>query len=638
MQTVDGGDEAPGGRLPALSRGVLAGSLLPTMTAVGAVAVVVLALVGAPSGVLLAVAVLGAASAVGMVSWRWANREKWRAVQGELALLREQEQRFRMLVQNSYDVVTVNDLEGTIRYMSGGSQRMFGRKPGGRRGGNILELVHPDDKGRVARVLREVATTPGSSQLYQMRFRHSDGSWRWVEVLSSNLLDEPSVRGIVSNTRDITEMRELQDRLSHEAHHDALTGLANRVLLYERLRQQLDAGVTVVLVDLDDFKVVNDSLGHAVGDELLVTVADRMRRTVRPEDTVARLGGDEFALLLTADETVPTELVLSRIIEALGESVTVGGHVLAVKASFGIAESRPGDRAGDLMRRADIAMYRAKEDGEGRWRYYESGMTVRGGETCELADELRRALDDGELRLFYQPMVTLPSGELTGVEALVRWDHPERGMLVPGDFLPVAEASGLIIPLGSWVLHEACGQAGRWHREYGDHAPTSISINMSARQLLLPDCADDVERALRDSGLPAHRLIVEITESTALGGGATVTNLRRIRELGVRLSLDDFGTGQSTLSLLASTPVDQIKLDRSFVPAPGADVMAIAVVQLAQLLGLEAVAEGVETPAQADRLHALGYEHAQGFHFARPMSADDLTAALHTPALLADPV
>jgi EAL domain-containing protein (putative c-di-GMP-specific phosphodiesterase class I) len=290
------------------------------------------------------------------------------------------------------------------------------------------------------------------------------------------------------------------------------------------------------------------------------------------------------------------------------------------------------------MRRADIAMYRAKEDGEGRWRYYESGMTVRGGETCELADELRRALDDGELRLFYQPMVTLPSGELTGVEALVRWDHPERGLLAPGDFLPVAEASGLIVPLGSWVLHEACGQAGRWHREYGDHAPTSISINMSARQLLLPDCADDVERALRDSGLPAHRLIVEITESTALGGGATVTNLRRIRELGVRLSLDDFGTGQSTLSLLASTPVDQIKLDRSFVPAPGADVMAIAVVQLAQLLGLEAVAEGVETPAQADRLHALGYEHAQGFHFARPMSADDLTAALHTPALLADPV
>jgi EAL domain-containing protein (putative c-di-GMP-specific phosphodiesterase class I) len=281
-------------------------------------------------------------------------------------------------------------------------------------------------------------------------------------------------------------------------------------------------------------------------------------------------------------------------------------------------------------------MYQAKEDGAGRWRYYEPGMTVRGGDTCELAVELRRALDQGELRLHYQPMVTLPSGELTGVEALVRWEHPTLGMLAPDQFIPLAETSGLIVPLGSWVLHEACRQAVEWDRIHAAGAPNTISVNMSARQLVLPGCADDVARALRTSGLPADRLIIEITESTALGGGATVSNLRQIRDLGVRVALDDFGTGLSTLSLLASTPIDQIKLDRSFAPEPGAEVMATAVVQLARLLGVEAVAEGVETSAQADQLHALGYEHAQGFLFARPMSPGDLTAALAAAAVLAE--
>jgi diguanylate cyclase (GGDEF)-like protein/PAS domain S-box-containing protein len=633
MQTVDGGDEAPGG-LPSLSHGALLGALLPILTALAAVAAVVFTVVSASPILQLAVAVAGAAGAVGTVSWRLANRRKWRSVQDELATLRVQEQRFRMLVQNSYDVVTVNDIDGTITYMSGGSQRMFGRKPGQRRGGNILEFVHPDDKPRVTEVFRQVVETPNASQLFQMRFPHADGSWRSVEVLISNLLDEPSVQGIVCNTRDITEMRQLQERLRHDAHHDALTGLANRVLLHERLSDQLEHGITVVLVDLDDFKIVNDSLGHAVGDELLVTVADRMRTTVRPEDTVARLGGDEFALLLTDDETVSTELILSRIIEALSEPVTVAGNVLTVKASFGIAESRPDDTAGDLMRRADIAMYQAKEDGVGRWRYYEAGMTVRGGDTCELAVELRRALDQDELRLFYQPMVTLPGGELTGVEALIRWQHPELGLLSPDQFIPVAETSGLIVPLGSWVLHEASRQAVEWDRVHCDAAPRTISVNMSARQLVLPGCADDVAHALHTSGLSADRLVIEITESTALGGGATVSNLRQIRALGVRVALDDFGTGLSTLSLLASTPIDQIKLDRSFAPEPGAEVMATAVVQLARLLGVEAVAEGVETPAQADQLHALGYEHAQGFLFARPMAADDLTAALTAAAVV----
>jgi diguanylate cyclase (GGDEF)-like protein/PAS domain S-box-containing protein len=636
MQTVDGGDEAPRGRLAALSLGTSVGLLLAVSAVLGALAAVLLTLLQAPAAAVLGSAAIGAVGAVGTVAWRWSDRHQWRSARAELDVLRDQEQRFRMLVQNSYDVVTVNDVDGTITYMSGGSQRMFGRKPGERRGANILELVHPQDKERVTEIFRQVTVTAGSSQLFQMRFPHSDGSWRWVEVLISNLLDEPSVRGVVCNSRDITEMKALQEKLAYDAHHDALTGMANRALLHQRLAGHLDERVTVVLVDLDDFKIVNDSLGHAVGDALLVTVADRMRRAVRDEDTVARLGGDEFALLLTADDTVPTELVLSRIIESLSEPISVDGNILTVKASFGIAEAGTDDTAGDLMRRADIAMYKAKEQGDGRWRYFEPGMTVRGGDTCALAAELRHAIDSGELRVHYQPMVSLPSGELTGVEALVRWQHPDRGLLGPDDFIPVAESSGLIVPLGDWVLREACRQAASWHREHGDRAPGSLSVNISARQLLLPSCADEVEAALRDTGLPAGRLVLEITESTAVGGGATSSNLRRIRELGVRVALDDFGTGHSTLSLLASTSFDQIKLDRSFTPGPGADVMATAVMQIARLLGLDAVAEGVETPAQADRLHALGYEHAQGFHFARPMPAAAVTALLSTPSLLAD--
>ncbi len=291
-----------------------------------------------------------------------------------------------MLVQNSYDVVTVNDVHGTITYMSGGSQRMFGRTPGQRRGGNILELVHPDDKARVAVVFRAVTEKARSSQLVQMRFPHSDGSWRWVEVLVSNLVHEPSVRGIVCNTRDITETRELQDRLEHAAHHDPLTGLPNRVLLLERLRSQLQAGATVVLADLNGFKQVNDTFGHFVGDELLVTVADRMRRTLRPEDIVGRLGGDEFALVLAGVDVAATDVVLERLVRALGEPVTVGGHLLTIRASLGVAVSQSEDDVNDVMRHADIAMYDAKRAGQDHWRYYNPTVSVLDPEPASSSD------------------------------------------------------------------------------------------------------------------------------------------------------------------------------------------------------------------------------------------------------------
>ncbi|AGZ43418.1 putative diguanylate cyclase/phosphodiesterase with PAS sensor [Actinoplanes friuliensis DSM 7358] len=537
-----------------------------------------------------------------------------------------QGQRFRQLVQNSYDVVTISDTSGTITYMSGGSQRMFGRRPAQRTGANMFELLHPEDRERAVALFTALAAEPGRTELWRARFRHADGRWRRIEVLTTNLLHEPSVRGIVSNTRDVTETHDLAERLSHDATHDALTGLANRALFRDRLTAALAGPVSLVLIDLDDFKIVNDTLGHAAGDELLIAVATRLSAVACPQDTVARLGGDEFALLLPGRETAEVETVLRRLISALRAPVRVESREQGVRASFGIVEGGPGDEAGDLMRRADIAMYEAKARGDGSWQYYLPGMQARGVEQEAATADLAAALDAGEFFLLYQPVVTLPGGALAGVEALVRRRHPVRGPVPPGEFIGLAEQSGLIVELGRFVLREACAQMAAWHRDRPADAPASISVNVSARQLQEPGFAAEVAAALGDSGLQPDRLIVEITESTAVGGGATAESLHRLRRLGVRLSLDDFGTGASTLTLLANCPVDQIKLDRSFVDC---DVIASAVLELARGFGVEAVAEGVETAEQAARLAALGYGRAQGFHFAHPLPAAGIVAVAH---------
>ncbi|WP_250036439.1 putative bifunctional diguanylate cyclase/phosphodiesterase [Paractinoplanes maris] len=421
----------------------------------------------------------------------------------------------------------------------------------------------------------------------------------------------------------------LQHRLSYEASHDMLTGLANRALFGDRVAAALaaagpDRPVSVVLVDLDDFKLVNDTLGHATGDALLVHVAERMRVSVRPEDMVARLGGDEFAILFSGVAGAEVDLALTRIAAALLEPALIDGEPMTVRASFGVVDGRGGDDAGDLLRQADIAMYEAKGRGEGGYERYRPGMEARGAERSRQVAALRTAILEDQLVVFFQPVVTLPDGRITGAEALVRWQHPADGLLGPGAFIDAAEQSGLIVPLGTWVLRAATREAATWPDEL------TVSVNVSARQLREAGFPAVVAAALRDSGLPAHRLTVEITESVAVGGGATGENLRGLRELGVKLSLDDFGTGASTLTLLATCPVQQIKLDRSFVPDGGSDAIADAVVQMARAFGLQAVAEGVETPEQATRLTELGYERAQGFLFARPMSAADLRGRLHS--------
>jgi diguanylate cyclase (GGDEF)-like protein/PAS domain S-box-containing protein len=602
-------------------------SMLPYLAAAATDVLLLAAVIQQSADLLLVAAAAVAVTALVILRQLTAFQE----IDAGLLELGNKEQRFRLLVQNSTDVVTITEPDGTIRYISPAVRRVLGSEPAPMVGTDLALRVHPDDRAAMAGKVAYVAGRPGATATYQMRLAHADGSWRWLDVISANLLDEPSVAGIVSNSRDVTETREVQERLSYEATHDVLTGLANRALFSERVEAAVaDPAhrVSIVLVDLDDFKTVNDTLGHAVGDGLLVTVADRMRAGVRRSDTVARLGGDEFAILFEGLGGADVDGMLTRIADALLEPVQIDGHPLTVRASFGVVDRHGGDDAGNLLRQADIAMYEAKARGEGGCQRYRPGMEARGAQRSRLAARLREALDGHELVLHYQPVVALSDGRISGAEALVRWQHPSRGLLPPGAFIPVAEETGLVAELGRWVLREACRQAAEWLAEYGDRAPGTVSVNVSARQLREAGFAAEVAEALRDSGLPPHRLTVEITESTAVGGGATQKTLQGLRAMGVRLSLDDFGTGASTLSLLAGCPVDQIKLDRSFVPVPGPDAIATAVLQLATAFGAEAVAEGVETREQAERLRRIGYERAQGHHFACALPAAELTARL----------
>ncbi|MFI5908042.1 putative bifunctional diguanylate cyclase/phosphodiesterase [Dactylosporangium sp. NPDC051541] len=441
--------------------------------------------------------------------------------------------------------------------------------------------------------------------------------------------------------RQVNAFREnatLVERLDFNATHDALTRLPNRALFNQRLAAVLEAPgaprpVSVALVDLDDFKLVNDTLGHGAGDALLVAVSARLADSVRPGDLVARLGGDEFVVLLDAIDPAEAELVAQRMVAALADPVLADGHELLVRASIGIADGRTGDAPGELLRLADIAMYAAKHDGGSGYRRYVPGMAGAVAGSAALGAQLRQAIFGGELFLEYQPIVTLDGHRLAGVEALVRWNHPARGPVAPIEFIPVAERTGLVVPLGEWVLREACRQLASWIAEFGPDAPEVMHVNVSARQLAAATFTDQVAAALADFAVPPQRLTVEITESAAVALGPAVTRLEELRRLGVRVSLDDFGTDQSSLTLLQDLPVDELKLDRSFVQRDESGrrgTMPAAVLALARVVGLDIVAEGVEEQDQADRLAALGYRKAQGYHFARPMPPAGIAALVRS--------
>ncbi|MFI7602610.1 putative bifunctional diguanylate cyclase/phosphodiesterase [Actinoplanes sp. NPDC049681] len=456
----------------------------------------------------------------------------------------------------------------------------------------------------------------------------SDGADEMVVVGSAVLLTALVVLRQLTAFRDNSR---LLARLDHSATHDGLTGLPNRVLFHNRLEKALatpgDRPVAVALIDLDDFKEVNDTLGHEVGDLLLIGVAKRLEACVRVEDTVARLGGDEFVVVLDDADPAAADLAAERMMNALRQPVYADGHELPIRASIGIADGRTGDRPSALLRHADIAMYAAKNLHGTACLHYDPSMSVSGS---DLGTELRDAIATGQLFLLYQPIVSLDDGHIMGAEALVRWAHPVRGTLAPDAFIPIAERTGLIVPLGHWVMRTAFAQLAEWNVLHGDAAPQVLNVNVSARDLREPGFAEHVAGLLAEFGLAAERIVLEITETMALEPGPSVVNLLRLRAMGVRVSLDDFGTGHSTLTLLHDCPIDEIKLDRSFTQSEVDDrpPVSAAVIHLAQALGLHAVAEGVETADQAEQLLSLGYIAAQGYHFARPMPPARLSELL----------
>ena len=553
--------------------------------------------------------------------------------------LRRSETRFRSMVQNSSDLVILLDRDAHMAFVSPAIERILGERPAGATDRKIAEMVHPEDAEWITALLGRLAATPGAVSGGEVRMRHADGRWRWIELVGTNLLGDPDVRGIVLNCRDVTERRELEEQLRHQAFHDPLTNLANRPLLVDRIEHELEARpmeapatTAVLLMDLDDFKTVNDSLGHAAGDELLAAVADRIRASLRGRDTAARIGGDEFGILVRAGDRAEVESIAERILASVREPIDLGEHHLTVAASMGIAfaDTRQ-STADELLRSADVAMYMAKARGKGRFVVFEASMHDAAVRRLRLKADLEHGLEAGQFHLLYQPIVDLASGAPIGLEALLRWNHPSW-MIGPAEFVPFAEETGMIIPLGRWVLEEACRHAVALDATPGGSG-LDISVNVSAVQLARPAFPDEVAQVLRSTGLDPSRLIIELTESVLLDReGAPMTSLTRLHELGVRLAIDDFGTGYSSLSYLHDLPIDILKIDISFVAAldTGREAPAVvrSIIRLAGTLGLHTIAEGIERPEQAGRLRALGADYGQGFHFASPLSAEELASYL----------
>jgi diguanylate cyclase (GGDEF)-like protein len=446
--------------------------------------------------------------------------------------------------------------------------------------------------------------------------------------------------GFSAFIHDISERKRLEAELTHQALHDPLTGHANRTLFLDRMAHALSRGerngdpTTVLFLDLDGFKTVNDSLGHGVGDQLLCAVGERLNDCVRPSDTIARLGGDEFAVLL--EETgidIGTE-VAGRITETLSSPFLVEGRQVAARASIGIASGPAGKRTADeLLRDADLAMYHAKRLGKARHAVFEASMHTAALERLELEADLARAITSGEMLVHYQPIVRLADGSLTGVEALVRWNRPGRGLVSPQEFIPVAEESDLIVKIGRQVLEDACRQAGAWCSGHRPTSPLQLSVNLSARQLVDPGLVADVEGALSRSGFDPTLLVMEITESILMEqSDRAMVSIAALKSLGVRLAIDDFGTGYSSLSYLRRFPVDVLKIDKTFIAAlvggPEDAALPRAIIRLAQTLQLVTVAEGIETADQLARLQELGCDFGQGYLFSRPLPADAMTAWL----------
>jgi diguanylate cyclase (GGDEF)-like protein/PAS domain S-box-containing protein len=545
------------------------------------------------------------------------------------------EARFRSLVAHSSDLITVLDVDGVITYQSPSVERLLGHAPEAVEGTSFLTLVADNDLTRLERILDGTSAPGGdAAHTFECSLRHADGRSIQFEVQQTHLLEDEHVRGIVLNSRDISERKAFEEQLSHQAFHDPVTGLANRALFADRVAHALRATVRkgslvgVMFIDLDDFKTVNDSLGHQAGDAVLVEIARRLEKAIRPADTVARFGGDEFAVLLDGVENSDeAAMIADRLLVELEVPTVIDGKQVYPRASIGIClsdEDLLTQDAEDLLRNADVAMYMAKRGTKGRYQLFEPAMHERVVERLELRGELELALERGQLEVYYQPVVRLASGSRYGVEALLRWHHPTRGLVVPAQFIPLAEETGLIVPIGRWVLHQACRKAVELGARMA--SPLRISVNLSVKQLQSESIVQDVREALQATGIDPSWLVLEVTETVMLADADTaVERLHALKALGVSIAMDDFGTGYSSLSYLSRLPVDILKMDRSFLGAGiDEDGLAAAIMAIGERLGLEVVAEGIEEAEQLDALQNLGFDLGQGFYFGRPMPAGSL--------------
>ncbi|MEU4159740.1 EAL domain-containing protein [Actinoplanes sp. NPDC026670] len=464
-------------------------------------------------------------------------------------------------------------------------------------------------------------------------------------VLIASIIVFRQLLSLRENNRALRGIRRQQHELERLALTDNLTGLANRTGFLVELTERLEAGQpsTAIFIDIDDFKMVNDTLGPAAADQLLRQVAERLHDSAGPDECLARLGGDEFAVLLPTGRPAAAEAAATRLQATIGRPVHAGEQQFLLHASVGIAVAESGETADEVLRNADIALYAAKESGKASWVRFEPRMRHDMTAHARLAGELHDAILGGQLRLLYQPVYDLVTGRMHGCEALVRWQHPDRGFVSPADFIPVAERSGLIVPLGAWVLREACGQLAEWRATLGPDAVEAVNVNVAVRQLRESGFVDEVAAVLSDTGLQPRNLIIEVTESSVADGPQVTEALEALHEMGVRLALDDFGTGQSSLSLLRAFPVDVLKLDKSFVDgiADGADrgrlAVAAAVAQLVEYLQLKAVAEGIESEAQLSRLRDMGYRYGQGYFMAKPLPPAECGARMTQPMGYAQP-
>ncbi len=569
---------------------------------------------------------------------------------GEAGELARHDTPYRALVESAADVIMLTDTDGACQYVSPSVTEMLGLLADDLHGPGFLARLHPDDRAAMQEFCRATILAAGVTRA-EFRVQEAGGSWRLLEA-TARPLPPRQPANVVLVLRDMTDRQAHEQYLRQLAFHDPLTELPNRSLFMDRLRQastrsaRNQSAIAVMLLDLDRFKLVNDSLGHRAGDQLLIETGRRLRAELRAGDTVARLGGDEFVIL--CEDVTPVRdagFVAARIVETLARPFTIQGRELYVTCSIGISLTTPGRAApGDPIREADIALYRAKAAGGSRFVTFESHMSMEvegegeGEGRMDLEGDLRHAISRGELHLHYQPEIDMTTGAIVGMEALVRWAHPTRGLLAPREFLPLAEETGVIIEIGRWVLEQACHQAAAWQAFQPNGAPLVISVNLSARQFRQPDLVAQIAGALTRSGLDAAGLRLEIAESVAMQDVETaVLTLQSLNRLGVRLAIDNFGAGPSSLGHARRFAVHTLKIDRSFVRDMGHDRAAVVVVEavtaLAHALGMDVTADGIETAEQHRNARDAHCDHGQGFYLGRPASVAHLSHMLEAGRL-----